>query len=873
MPRPVLIASIACSLIPLALPGQATTADTVTAGRTRVDSSGFNLAGLVSVLQLLQNAVPGLQVTPGNQPGGAYTLRIRGATSVNAPSDPLIVVDGMPLAPGGGLSVGSDPLEFLDPGDIESITVVKDGTAAAYGRGSNGVILITTKLGSGAPHVEYGGSFSLASVTRVPPVLDAAQFRAAVTTFDTAGITKLGNATTDWFDQVDRTANGATHRISLAAGDPSRAYRLSAGFTDLGGAVGGSSTRRISAGADFRQRLFQDRLNVQANLRGARLTDAFTPAGVLQNAAEMGPTQPVTDDTTATGYANWPGSALTSADNPVEIQRLANDQATTDRGLANLALTYDFSSLQLLRGLSAGVTLGYDVGQATRVALYPNDIHYETKSGTDGMFARLQLHDWSSLVDASLGYAPPLAPSVGRLDVTVGYSWWRQLARQSTITLFQLTSNIPGPNGLPPSNGPPVSVTNSADPGGLTSAYGRAGYSVADRYFLTASVRRDGSTRFPRDHQWQTFPAFSAGWRVTAEPADLLLRASWGKTGNQELGTALPSSFSPCGPGGTCFLIDPNLTWETSRTWNLGADVGLPGRRVTGSVDWHDKRTDHLLLVVPSLSLPPLPVFVLTNVGGIRNTGVELGLKAALVVPQSTDGFSWTATLNAAHNANTFLGFEQGGGGEVLTGTIAGGVGSTIQVLEPGHALNSFLVCRQVYSGGKPVEGHYLTLAGVDTTACALGTNTVAEHDPAPHWIFGLTSRVAFHRFDASVSVRAWLGNYVYNNAASALGDYGELSNGAFPFNLSRSVLATGFMTQQLRSDYYLENGSFLRLDDVMVGYTFPWLGEELRAFVDVRNALTITGYRGMDPAAADGIDDGGYPLARVVTGGLTVRF
>jgi TonB-linked SusC/RagA family outer membrane protein len=869
----VLLTGVLLSAFPLGLPAQAAGADTVTAARTRVDSTDFNLAGAISVLQLLQNAVPGVQVIPSNQPGGAVTVRIRGTGSVNGSNDPLFVIDGVPLGPGGGLTVGNDPLEFLDPGDIETITVVRDGTAAAYGRGSNGVILITTKSGSGTAHVEYGGSFSTASVTRVPAVLDASQFRAAVARYDTAGLSQLGTAATDWFDLVDRTGTGETHRASLSGGDRSSAYRLSAGFTDLGGVVGGSSTRRISIGMDYRQRLFQDHLDIRAALRGARLLDAFTPAGVLQNAAQMGPTQPAFDATSATGYYNWPGNALTSADNPLEIQRLASDQATTDRSIGTLSVRYDFSGVRPLRGLSTGISLGYDVTQASRVAFDPNNIHYETKNGTDGTFFQTQPHAGNTLVDVTLGYTPALEPRSGHLDLAVGYTWWRSSARVSSIALDQLTTNLLGPNGIPQSATPPLLAVET-DHSGLNSVYGRIGYDVANRYFLSASVRRDGSTRFGPTSKWATFPAVAAAWRVSDVPADILLRASWGRTGSQDFESDL-AALPPCSLGGSgCVTVDPALTWETTRTWDVGADVALLGRRLTGSVDWYSKHSDDLLFLVPVAAGPTFSNYVLTNVGSMKNTGVELGVKAALVEAKSSGGFAWTAALNVAHSANQFLSFGSSPGGLILTGGIAGGVGSTIQVLEPGQPVNSFFVCRQVYSGGKPVEGKYQTLSGADTTSCALGVNTVAEHDPTPHWIFGLTSNVTFHGFDAGVSLRAWLGNYVYNNTASALGDYRELTDGAFPFNLSRSVLSTGFTTQQLRSDYYLENGSFLRLDDLIVGYTFPWRGEELRVYLDVRNVLTITGYSGADPTTAvGGIDNTGFPPSRVVTGGLTVRF
>lgn len=847
---------------------------TVAPAQVTIDTTAFNTAGAVTVLDLLQNAVPGLQVTAVNGPGGVVTLRIRGTGSVNGSNDPLIVVDGVPLSPGGGLSLGNDPLEFLDPADIASVAVVKDGTAARYGRGSNGVILITTKSGSGTPRVEYGGSYSTATITRLPSVLSTNQFRAAVARYDTAGLSQLGGANTDWLGLIDQTGSGETHHASLSGGTGSSAYRLGAGYTDANGVLDGSSTRRISLGIDYRQRLDQDRLDLRVALRGARLLDGFTPGGVLENAVAMGPTQPVYDATAATGYANWPGNTLTSADNPVEILRTSSDQATIDRGTGSLAVAYDFSRIRPLRGLRGGLTLGFDAAQASRVAFSPNNIHSETKTGEDGSFAEVDPRTGTTLVDASLGYVPPRAVGPGRADFTLGYAWWYSSSRVSLTSVTGLSTNLLGPNGIPTSNLPP-SVGLATDHEGMRSVYGGMRYDVDDRYFFAAGLRRDGTSRFDRDHAWATFPWVAASWRALSGPGDLTVRASWGRSGNEELGPGITLSGLVSCPL-ACLVVDPNLTWETSRTVDLGGDLGLAGGRFTGSLDWYDKRNDGAILFIPVPVGPGFTNYVLSNAGAVRNRGIELGLTAALVRPASRGGFAWTATFTAAHNANDLVSINSPAlvfSTRILTGPIAGGVGSTIQVLEPGQPVNSFFACRQEYSGGKPVEGHYLTLAGVDTTACALGLNTVAEHDPAPHWMFGLTSRVTYGRLALSVSLRAWVGNYVYDNAASALGDYGALASGSAPLNLSSSVLTTGFVTQQLLSDYYVENGSFLRLDDLMVGYTFPWQGEALRVYVDVRNVFTITGYRGVDPASVvNGIDNGVYPPSRVFTGGLTVR-
>jgi len=373
--------------------------------------------------------------------------------------------------------------------------------------------------------------------------------------------------------------------------------------------------------------------------------------------------------------------------------------------------------------------------------------------------------------------------------------------------------------------------------------------------------------------------------------SDLKLRASWGKTGNQAFGNYLyVPTYQACNPTAEYYFggqficpfrptaVDQNIHWESTSAWDVGADFSLLGQRLVGTLDWYRKNTSDLLFDVPIDPASNLSNHVVTNIGSVRNTGFELALDANLVHAATPGALSWTTTFNVSHNHNEVVSINPnaaGTGTQVLTGGIAGGVGSTVEVLEPGEPIYSFLVCRQYYSGGTPVQGVYYNLAGTDTvTGCQRGLNAAAEHDPAPHWIFGLTSNFKWHRVDLSFTLRSWLGNYVYNNIASNLGDYRELSAGSSPFNLSSSVLKTGFTQQQLLSDYYVEKASFLRMDNISMGYSFPWAGQELRLYAVVQNAFTITGYSGVDPTAfVNGIDNNIYPRARTFTSGLSVQF
>src|SRR5438874_2128847 len=561
----------------------------ITGSVTQVNSAQFNTGTIVSPQQLIENKVAGVEVVDNNEPGGGLSIRVRGQATVNAGSEPLYVVDGVPLGTGsgGGLSAGRDPLNFLNPGDIESFTVLKDAaTAAIYGaNASNGVVLITTKSGQGRPQVEYSGSVSAASVTRLPSMLNAAQFRTAVQTNFPKNDSLLLNANTNWFDLVDRTAMGQQHDVALSGAGSNNSYRLSLGYSNQDGILKGTTAQRISLGVGYDQQLYDGRLDLRANLKGSRTLDQFTPGGVLYNAAQMGPTQPVYDSTSATGYANWAaGNPLTSADNPVEVLNLAKDHGTTYRSVGNVQAKYDFSSFQPLRGLTGTVNLGYDIPDVNRVTFYPNNIHLETKNGTDGSYYRTAPSQTNTVLETYLDYRPPAHLGPGNLGLTGGYSYARSHAQYSSISAVQLNSNLLGDNGIPPTGIAPVPIDTVTE-SKLISFFGRAEYNIGDRYLATVSVRRDGSSRLAPGNPWGHLPAASIGWRISRVPfmsgipaiSDLKLRASWGKTGNQAFGDYLQfSTYQGCNPKaqvqfGSQFIcpfrpsaVDTTIKWEST---------------------------------------------------------------------------------------------------------------------------------------------------------------------------------------------------------------------------------------------------------------------------------------------------------------------
>ncbi len=884
----------------------------ITGAVKEVTPADFNPGIIVNPVDLIENKVAGVQVVPSsNEPGAGTSIRIRGATSVNASSEPLYVIDGVPIGTGagGGLSAGRDPLNFLNPDDIASVTVLKDASAAAiYGaNAANGVVIIQTKTGRRATEITYTGSMSSSSVTRLPSMLDAAQFRAAVIAHaDTSRQNQLLNANTNWFGLVDRSAFAQEHNLAISSAGASSSYRLSLGYLNQDGIIQGTNTQRLSLGFNYDQRLFGDRLDVKTNLKGSRAYDQFTPGGVVSNAAQMGPTQPSRDSTSATGFYNWPGNSLQSADNPLEILALASDHGTTYRSVGNVQAEY---RLPWIEALKANLNVGYDVTKADRETFNPSNLHSQLKQGLGGNDYRADQTQVNTLLEAYLNYSASLGFMPGAVDVTGGYSYGQSHAEYPSVSLTGLSTNLLNVNGFPTA----TTVTNflSVQDSKLISFFGRLNYNLNDRYLAAFSIRRDGSSRFGPSNAWGVFPSVSLAWRISGEPfmssfrslSDLKLRAAWGRTGNQAFGNYQQYSAYTVGNAaaqygfGNTFVttirpsaVDPNIKWEETNSYNVGLDFGFLNQRVSGAIDYYVKDTKDLIFTVPVAGGTNFSNFLTTNIGSMRNRGIELSLSAQLL-RGGRNALGWTADFTASRNSNDLVSINPFGGAvqQILVGGVAGGVGTTIQVLEPNVPINSFFVCRQYYQNNKPVENRYLhdfthldtispgvTRTVLDSVAPVSGcsnTDRRAFHDPAPKWQFGHTSSFTYGNFDLSFTLHAWLGNYVYNNVASNLGSYQEVTRGS-PYNLSTSVLKTGFLTPQYLSDYYVEDASFLRMDNITAGYTFQYHGQPMRVFVTVQNAFTISGYDGVDPTAGlGGIDNNIYPRSRTVTGGLSVRF
>ena len=879
----------------------------ITGAVSQLTTTEFNPGRNISAANLIANKAPGVQVVDNNEPGGGLSIRIRGATSVNASNEPLYVIDGLPVGTGagGGLSVGRDPLNALNPNEIESITVLRDASAAAiYGsNAANGVVLITTKRAKSGTSVEYSGSVSSSTITRTPTMLNAEQFRAAVQEFAPQNAGFLSNANTDWFGLVDQSAFGQDHNLAVSGQSERNNWRLSLGYLDQDGVISGTELQRVTLGFNLEQRLFSDRLSVRGNIKGARAEDKFTPGGVLSNAAQMGPTQPIHDESNVTGYFEWPADMLQSPDNPVAILNLATDKATTYRTFGNIRADYRMPFLEALR---ANVDLGYDLTYAERETFTPSVLHSQTKSGTRGTDYRSSPSQQNGVLETYLTYAAPLGALPGTIDLAGGYSYSRSHGEFPIYQATGLATDLLGGDGVVTAR--TVQNTKDVQESKLVSFFGRANYNLNDKYLASLSLRRDGSSRFGEGNQWATFPSVSVGWRLSQESflrnsslfSDLKLRASWAKTGNQAFANYQQYSTYLVGDAQTQVqfgneyistirpsAVDPAIRWEETDAYNIGLDFGLFNQRVSGTVDYYTKNTDDLIFTVPVAAGTNLSNFVTTNIGSMKNQGFEFSLSAR-ILGSTGDGLAWTADFIGSHNTNELTTINPVFGEDIsrqriLTGLVAGGVGTFIQVLQPGSPVNSFFVYEHKRGAdGKPIytddngdgsvneKDLYVDLNGD-------GNVTVDDrrpfHDPAPKWIFGHSSYLSYRKFDAGFTLRAYTGNYVYNNVASNLGTYAEVTRGR-PYNLHASVLETGFVTPQYLSDYYVEDASFLRMDNITLGYTFDYRDMPVRLFGTLQNAFTITGYDGVDPTAGiNGLDNNIYPRSRTFTAGLGLRF
>ena len=865
-----------------------------------VTAKDFN-GGSTSADQLIQGKAPGVTVTGnGGNPGSGSTIRIRGGASLNASNDPLIVIDGIPMD-FNGLSGASNALALINPNDIESFDVLKDASAAAiYGnRASNGVVLITTKKGSaGKLKINFSTISSVSTKMGNMSVLSADEFRKYVIENSTQQkyIDMLGTANTNWQDQIYQAAWGTDNNISISGGIKKLPYRLSLGYTEQNGIVKTNEFRRTSFGLNLTPKFFDNHLSVTANLKGTMTENRF-PAGVISAAQFFDPTQTVYDKSAqgnlVSNYWEWflynnsgqrtNNININATQNPLASLYGRRDVSTVFRSIGNLQLDYKF---HFLPDLHFNINGGFDYQKGNgAVTMYP---HYAQmiESGDVSTRRDYEQEKTNRLLEIYLNYTKDIKAIDTKVDVMAGYSYQQfKDFTPSATTYF--------------GNPDRVSTPSNRYEGKLTllGFYGRAIFTIADKYILTGSIRRDGTSRFyngtdETGNIWGTFAAASGAWKIKNENflkdvnviSDLKLRGGWGQTGQQEIGgwyNSFPSyniseQTAQYGFAEQYYTMyrptqyNPNLTWETTETINAGLDFGILNNRITGSFDWFKKKTKDLLANVQV----PAGEFSNRNnknIGEMETDGLEFLINVKAI---KKENLTWDFSFNVAHYDPKITKFNDVAEGYIIqTGGISGGTGNTIQAHMVGYTPSSFYVYQQAYgANGKSLEGVYVDRNGdgkIDVNDKYLYKSTT------PDATIGFSTSLKYKNWDLSTSLRAVIGNYVYNNFASQ-SNVQNIATNDYLQNISSVAASYGFKNVQYWSDIFVEDASFVRMDNLTLGYNFKDIfskGSSLRIYGMAQNVFVITDYSGVDPEIFGNIDNGFYQRPKIYSLGLNFNF
>ena len=860
----------------------------LTGSITLITSKDFQKGPQTTPMQLIQGKVPGVQISTGNgMPGAGIYLRIRQGASLNASNDPLIVIDNVPLETG-GISGVANPLTLLNPNDIESMNILKDASATAIfgNRASNGVIIITTKKGtSGRLKVSYNSTVSLSTVTKTADILTADELRELVNAQGTtAQKALLGSAHTKWSDEIFRDAVAFDNNIAFSGGIKKLPYRLSLGYLNQNGILKNDNLQRGTMAISLNPKLMKNHLAIDINMKNSVTRSRFANQGAIGAAVFFDPTQQVYDPTKPQygGYWEWELNGLPNtlaSKNPVSLLEQNRSVGNVYRSIGNVQFDYKFHFLPDLR---ANLNLGYDLstGSGTNRTLPTSASAYYNQGST----SRYKNKRWNYLSDFYLNYQKNITSIKSRVDATVGYGWQDWTNYSPSFPTINGTGVIPA--------GPPFKSQHT-----LLSMFARAIYTFDDRYILQGTVRRDGSSRFSEDNRWGWFPSASFAWRISRESflresktiSDLKLRLSWGKTGQQDVGSDYPylaryslsDSSGMYQFGSNYYLLlrpegyDENLKWETTETYNAGLDVGLFAGRVTFSVDAYFKRTKDLLAEISVPAGSNLTNRILTNVGNIENKGLEFTISAS---PVRNKDFTWDFSYNFTYNESEITNLSKIKDPNAignLVGGISGGVGNTIQIHTVGYAPFTFYVYKQVYDqNGKPIEALYVDQ---NKDGASNDNDKYRYKNPQPKYFMGLSSQFGYKNWSLSFAARASFDNYMYNNFNSNSGTYQNFGFPNYLGNVARDVLTTEFTVPRLWSDYYIENASFVRLDNVNLGYNFGKIskrgGTTLRVSANVQNVFVITKYNGLDPEIPGGIDNNFYPRPRTYSLGVNLEF
>lgn len=883
----------------------------LTGAISSVGEKDFNHGVITSAEQLVNGKISGVQITNGGgSPTAGATIRIRGGASLNASNDPLIVIDGVPMEIGQSITGSGNPLSLINPNDIETMTVLKDASSTAiYGsRASNGVIIITTKKGikGNKPKITFSTTNSLATVAKTVDMMSLSEMQQVVTKYGTArqkgvagipdseeaqawhdqvyaGAIGLGTAT-DWNDQIYRDAWGTDNNLSIAGTIGKHLpYRVSVGYMHQAGILKTDWSQRATAGINLSPSFFNDYLKFNINLKGTTNQNRFANQSAIWGGLTRNPYAPVyTSNDAFLGFheaIDDAGVPITGATaNPAGLLDYTLDKSSVKRFVGNIDVDYKF---HFLPDLKLHMTGGYDYSNGKGTVYVPAEAFSGyTSGGSNYAYGPQKLQN--RLFTVYLNYHKELEGSLPQtIDVMAGrdYQFWKMTS--DTYNKYNVAGDVQS------------TIVTKPQEHCLQSYYGRLNYTLLDRYMLTATLRADGSSRFADGHKWGTFPSVAFAYNIAREGFfkplentinDLKLRVSYGVTGQQDgidnygfMSTYTKSELGASYQLGKEFLesyapssANPDRVWETTKAFNVGVDLGFLNNRFTASVDYYYRKTKDLLATVPISAGTNFGKEILKNVGNINSQGLEFSFNANII---STKNWQWVLSGNATWQKVRIENLRTSPLAPEVN-TPQGWVESHyVQVLTEGYAPYSFYVYKQIYdeATGKPVEGLYADLNGdgiIDQN------DRYHYHSPAPDWIFGLSTSLTWKRLTLSASLRANVGNYMYNRLAMNTGAWGTVFYNDYQMNLmSRSYLDTQFTSRQYESDHYVENASFLKMDNISIGYNFGQISKYLsmNASFMVQNVFTITKYSGLDPEVNGGIDGQMYPRPRTYS--LTLGF
>jgi iron complex outermembrane receptor protein len=878
----------------------------LTGAVAQIGPKDFQKGNINSSEQLLVGKVAGLEVTSGGgSAGGGSKIRIRGGASLNASNDPLIVIDGVPVE-SNGVAGSPNILNTINPDDIESISVLKDASATAlYGsRASNGVIIVTTKKGGrGKMKLNFNTQFSMSKVSDKIDVLNGDQIRdivnaQATATGNDAWKNLLGTKNTDWQDQIYRTAFGNNNNISVSGYLPLSDYnekakvpfRLSLGHSYQEGILKTDKFNRFSMAMNLAPKFFNDDLSVNANIKYSHTAKRFADEGAIGAAVAFDPTQSVYSGNSAFGgYWEWrqnDGRPIDLATrNPLALLDQRRNESDVYRFISNVQLDY---RLPFLKELHLQANLGMDNTKGMGQDMI--DSASATNYRTLGRVTLYNNDKNNYLTDLGLFYEKELKSVNGKIDFLAAHSY------QDFSNLVRNYAAYGMDGRIIPTSVPTFSKDKPRYR--LESYLARMNVNLYNKYLFTASVRSDASSKFSSDNRTGVFPAAAFAWKLNDEffkgskaLSELKLRLGWGITGQQDgigyytylpvYGQSSPTAQYLFGDTYYSFLrpsaYDKNIKWETTTTLNAGLDFGFAGNRITGMVDVYNKKTKDLLSVVPVAPGSNFDITLLTNVGNIENKGVELAINTIPVRNgKTTWEFGFNVTYNKTEITNLLRQQDPSFTGIDVSG-IAGGTGNNIGKFAIGYAPFSYFVYKQVYDeNGKPIEGLYEDL---NRDGRIDDADRYLYKKPAPDFMYGLNTSLTIKNFSIGITGHGMAGNYLYNNYNSGNAVLRNIQNPIqFVSNASANYLETGFSNNQYLSDYYIENASFFRIDNINLGYNLGAVispNTNLRVSANVQNVMVITKYSGADPenASSTGVDNNIYPRPRIISIGANLDF